>query len=67
MTQTRLKLTLGMIGLALFEGFLKAWIPGFPLTEVFAVQTMVFGGYIAGKTVSGVNYDKIQVNNGQDK
>ncbi len=62
---TRLKMTLLMIGLALVEGFLKAVLPGFPLTEVFALQGTVYGGYIAVRTLSNMNEAKYA--NGGDR
>jgi len=40
-----LKLTFGLIGLALAEGTLKAFWPAFPLTEVFAFQGLIAGSW----------------------
>ena len=64
MKQTRLKLVIGMVFLALIEGLVKAFLAGFPLTEVFAIQSAVVGAYIAGKTLSGVKGMKYE-NNGK--
>lgn len=54
MKQTRLRLVVGMTLLALIEGLIKAFLAGFPLTEVFAVQSAAVGAYLASKTLSGV-------------
>ena len=56
--KTRLRMTLLMIGLALVEGLIKAFLSKFPLVEVFSVQTFAAGGYIAVKTVSNVDIAK---------
>jgi len=56
--KTRLKMTLLMIALALIEGLIRSVLKEFPLTEVFSVQTMVFGGYVAVKTISNVDAAK---------
>jgi len=55
--KTRLKMTLLMISLALVEGVIKQFLPGFPLIEVFSLQVTVYGGYVAAKTVNNVNYE----------
>ena len=53
-TQSRLKLVLLGVGLALAEGLLKVILPAFPLTEVFAAQTLFIGGYLGVRTVNNV-------------
>ncbi len=53
-TRTRLKLVLIGVGLALAEGLLKVVLPEFPLTEVFAAQTLFIGGYLGVRTVNNV-------------
>jgi len=70
--KTRLKMTLLMISLALVEGLIRSVLKDFPLAEVFSVQTMVFGGYVAVKTVSNMNEAKNETarlvsNNGNTK
>ena len=62
--KTRLKMTLLMISLALVEGIIKTLAQGFPLTEVFSIQAVVFGGYMAVKTVS--NMDEAKYENGKN-
>ncbi len=52
--RTRLKLTLLIIGLALIEGLVKNFLAAFPLTEVFALQGMALGGYLAAKSTTDV-------------
>jgi hypothetical protein len=52
--QTRFKLVIGLIGLGLIEGLLKTWLIGFPLTEVFAFQGMVAGGYLTVRTINNM-------------
>jgi len=64
-SQTRLQMTLLMIGLALIEGLIKQFLTGFPLTEVFALQGTVYGGYIAVRTMSNMNEAKYA--NGGDR
>ena len=54
----RFKLTLLMIALALFEGGIKAIFQSFPLTEVFSIQAVVFGGFMAVRTISNIDEAK---------
>jgi hypothetical protein len=58
----RFKLTLLMIGLALLEGGVKTIFKAFPLTEVFSIQGVVFGGFMAVRTIS--NMDEAKYANG---
>jgi len=53
-TQTRLKLVLIGVALALGQGLLKVFLPAFPLTEVFAAQALYVGGYLGVRTVNNV-------------
>lgn len=47
--------------LAPIEGLLKVLLPAFPLTELFAFEGMIIGGYLTVKTIS--NYNQWKVNN----
>lgn len=58
--KTRLKLTLLMIMVSFIEGLIKSFAVGFPLTEVFSIQAVIFGGYMAVKTVSNINESKYE-------
>lgn len=59
--QSRLKLTYIIIGVALLEGIIKAVWSAFPLTEVFSLTGVAFGGYMTARTVS--NIDEAKYNN----
>jgi len=59
--KTRLKMALLMIGLALVEGIIKHFLSGFPITEVFSIQGVAFGGYVGARTVSNMNKAKYDV------
>ena len=58
--KTRLKMTLLMIGLALVEGVIKTILAAFPLTEVFSIQGVLFGGYMTVKTISNIDEAKYE-------
>jgi len=61
--KTRFKLVLLLIALFLIEAILKTIFRGFPLTELYAAQTLVSGAYTAAKTYSNTQESK----NGQNK
>ena len=48
--QTRLKLVCLGIVVSFFEGLIKAFLPEFPLIEVFAVQNGLILAYITGRS-----------------
>ena len=52
--RTRIKLVYAALGLALAEGLLKVLLPEFPLTEVFALNTLVVGTYLGVRTVNNI-------------
>lgn len=56
--KTRLKMTLLVLGLALVEGLVKAALKEFPLTEVFSIQAVAFGGYMTVRTMSNMDEAK---------
>jgi hypothetical protein len=56
----RFKLTLLMIALALLEGGIKTIFKAFPLTEVFSIQAVVFGGFITVRTISNIDEGKYE-------
>ena len=47
--QTKFKLTILAIFLALGEACLKVLWPSFPITELFSFQAAVVGGYLGAK------------------
>ncbi len=65
--QTRLRLTLLIIGLALIEGLIKNFLAAFPLTEVFALQGTALGGYLAAKSTTNVKEARYANSNTETK
>jgi len=60
--KTRFKLVLLLIALFLIEAILKTIFKGFPLTELYAAQTLVSGAYTAART-----WQDVRSLNGQNK
>jgi len=58
--KTRLYVSLLLSALALAEGLLKSFIPGFPLTEVLSFQAVAFGGSVTARTISNIDEAKYE-------
>ena len=59
---TKFKLVLLLIALFLIEAILKTIFKGFPLTELYAAQTLVSGAYTGARV-----YQDTRCQNGQNK
>lgn len=58
--KTRLKMSYLVMFLAFTGGILKVILKGFPLTEVFSLVGVAFGGYMTARTVSNMDEAKYQ-------
>ncbi len=56
--QSRFRLTLLLIGVAFVEALVRAVWPSFPITELYSIQGVAFGGYMTARTWSNIDEAK---------
>jgi len=56
--KSRLRLTLLLIGVAFVEALVRMVWPAFPITELYSIQGVAFGGYMTARTWSNIDEAK---------
>jgi hypothetical protein len=56
--KSRLRLTLLLIAVAFVEALVRAVWPSFPITELYSIQSIAFGGYMTVRTISNIDEAK---------
>ena len=56
--RSRLRLTLLLIVVAFVEALVRMVWPAFPITELYSIQGVAFGGYMTARTVSNIDEAK---------